>query len=113
MLFFFHDPATTEIYTLSLHDALPIWPWANARVYLVPLEPRSRANATLTSAALAPAADSGQAPALEVGAVSYDAVAGSGAQDFALEARELAGAGTPATRDLSLGRGFVSLGAAG
>src|SRR5437868_12664318 len=22
--FFFHDPATTEIYTLSLHDALPI-----------------------------------------------------------------------------------------
>src|SRR5205807_9991006 len=25
LLFFFHDPATTEIYTLSLHDALPIW----------------------------------------------------------------------------------------
>src|SRR5438876_3692811 len=24
--FFFHAPATTEIYTLSLHDALPIWP---------------------------------------------------------------------------------------
>src|SRR5437868_8293875 len=23
-LFFFHDPATTEIYTLSLHDALPV-----------------------------------------------------------------------------------------
>src|SRR5688572_32731706 len=23
-LFFFHDTATTEIYTLSLHDALPI-----------------------------------------------------------------------------------------
>src|SRR5438034_9208828 len=23
--FFFHDAATTEIYTLSLHDALPIW----------------------------------------------------------------------------------------
>src|SRR5699024_12696772 len=23
--FFFIDPATTEIYTLSLHDALPIW----------------------------------------------------------------------------------------
>src|SRR6202162_6245261 len=22
---FFNDPATTEIYTLSLHDALPIW----------------------------------------------------------------------------------------
>src|SRR5207302_11515003 len=24
-LFFFNDPAPTEIYTLSLHDALPIW----------------------------------------------------------------------------------------
>src|SRR5438034_3142308 len=38
--FFFNDPATTEIYTLSLHDALPIsrstitgltWPWINWR----------------------------------------------------------------------------------
>src|SRR5437879_10318928 len=26
LLFFFNDPATTEIYTLSLHDALPIFP---------------------------------------------------------------------------------------
>src|SRR6266496_6445177 len=25
--FFFNDTATTEIYTLSLHDALPIWAW--------------------------------------------------------------------------------------
>src|SRR6266496_5205909 len=25
--FFFNDTATTEIYTLSLHDALPIFPW--------------------------------------------------------------------------------------
>ena len=24
--FFFNDTATTEIYTLSLHDALPIYP---------------------------------------------------------------------------------------
>src|SRR3712207_7205599 len=24
-VFFFNDPATTEIYPLSLHDALPIW----------------------------------------------------------------------------------------
>src|SRR4051812_50069944 len=29
--FFFNDPATTEIYTLSLHDALPIWWWATGR----------------------------------------------------------------------------------
>src|SRR2546429_6008421 len=25
LFFFFNDPATTEIYTLPLHDALPIW----------------------------------------------------------------------------------------
>src|SRR3712207_9210470 len=29
MFFFFNDTATTEIYTLSLHDALPIWPAFN------------------------------------------------------------------------------------
>src|SRR2546421_6280247 len=28
--FFFNDTATTEIYTLSLHDALPISSWATA-----------------------------------------------------------------------------------
>src|SRR5260370_5816879 len=27
--FFFNDTATTEIYTLSLHDALPIYFWRN------------------------------------------------------------------------------------
>jgi len=27
IFFFFNDTATTEIYTLSLHDALPILPW--------------------------------------------------------------------------------------
>src|SRR5688572_33332736 len=30
LIFFFNDPATTEIYTLSLHDALPIWDGARA-----------------------------------------------------------------------------------
>src|SRR5258707_6539204 len=29
--FFFNDTATTEIYTLSLHDALPIWPTSSSR----------------------------------------------------------------------------------
>src|SRR6478735_12635137 len=29
--FFFNDTATTEIYTLSLHDALPICSWAARR----------------------------------------------------------------------------------
>src|SRR3712207_7375649 len=32
LFFFFNDTATTEIYTLSLHDALPIWdPGVHAR----------------------------------------------------------------------------------
>src|SRR2546428_13683299 len=31
IFFFFNDTATTEIYTLSLHDALPILPSAGAR----------------------------------------------------------------------------------
>src|SRR2546430_6121156 len=30
--FFFNDTATTEIYTLSLHDALPIWRPALRRI---------------------------------------------------------------------------------
>src|SRR5215204_7441393 len=29
--FFFNDTATTEIYTLSLHDALPISAWSSSR----------------------------------------------------------------------------------
>src|SRR5260221_5403046 len=31
IFFFFNDTATTEIYTLSLHDALPISPFAEHR----------------------------------------------------------------------------------
>src|SRR4030043_2225086 len=37
--FFLKDTAPTEIYTLSLHDALPIWPSCAARAP----RPRSRA----------------------------------------------------------------------
>src|SRR5262249_56308351 len=33
-LFFFNDPATTDIYTLSLHDALPIYCLAHDRSVL-------------------------------------------------------------------------------
>src|SRR2546430_13649955 len=46
--FFFNDTATTEIYTLSLHDALPIWRsgrscWREmTRVLLVPDLPLER-----------------------------------------------------------------------
>src|ERR1043166_3053645 len=32
LFFFFNDTATTEIYTLSLHDALPIWLHVDPRV---------------------------------------------------------------------------------
>src|SRR6267154_6488856 len=39
LFFFFNDPATTEIYTLSLHDALPI----SRRTSLLPATPRSPA----------------------------------------------------------------------
>src|SRR3712207_8505546 len=38
MFFFFNDTATTEIYTLSLHDALPIC--------VMPKGPRAHASAT-------------------------------------------------------------------
>src|SRR3712207_7666958 len=33
MAFFFNDTATTEIYTLSLHDALPIYQWSDVVTY--------------------------------------------------------------------------------
>src|SRR3712207_6893130 len=36
MFFYFNDTATTEIYTLSLHDALPICDAAVGRFLLVP-----------------------------------------------------------------------------
>src|SRR5256885_10021812 len=37
LFFFFNDTATTEIYTLSLHDALPICAAARGRLELVRL----------------------------------------------------------------------------
>src|ERR1051326_1463407 len=42
-VFFFNDPAPTEIYTLSLHDALPIWLGRRAQTDpRRPLRPRHR-----------------------------------------------------------------------
>src|SRR3712207_7976899 len=41
--FFFNDTATTEIYTLSLHDALPIWPGRARRPRRPPAAGRGRA----------------------------------------------------------------------
>src|SRR2546426_12082805 len=37
LFFFFNDTATTEIYTLSLHDALPISPLTFSQTVSVPL----------------------------------------------------------------------------
>src|SRR5260221_7238649 len=36
LFFFFNDTATTEIYTLSLHDALPISSWTASSAYRRP-----------------------------------------------------------------------------
>src|SRR5437763_12929462 len=41
LLFFFKLPATTEIYTLSLHDALPIYPFvAEIRIFTFNFAPK-------------------------------------------------------------------------
>src|SRR3989442_14956453 len=40
--FFFNDTATTEIYTLSLHDALPIFQLADGEASLMPDDRRRR-----------------------------------------------------------------------
>src|SRR2546427_8880213 len=55
--FFFNDTATTEIYTLSLHDALPIWcrawgylivrPWHAAARSALMVQPPARGTRTV------------------------------------------------------------------
>src|SRR5215216_6916316 len=54
--FFFNDTATTEIYTLSLHDALPIsWccvpppPWTHGQSVFPASAPRDRKSTRLNS----------------------------------------------------------------
>src|SRR6202171_6868395 len=46
VIFFFNDTATTEIYTLSLHDALPIWRGWGIRRRAWPHRPRRRSPAS-------------------------------------------------------------------
>ena len=77
----------------------PDGPWDRARVYLVPLEPRSRANAMLSDAALAPT--EGEL-ALSVTGSAFGAPPG----DLAVDVRE-------ARTDAELGRGFLDLPARG
>src|SRR3712207_9055946 len=58
VVFFFNDTATTEIYTLSLHDALPILSrWAPSRMERSP-RPGMRASRLPHSAPAASAASS-------------------------------------------------------
>src|SRR3712207_7912754 len=48
VLFFFNDTATTEIYPLSLHDALPIWvEMRRAQPEQIRKEPRHRVDAEI------------------------------------------------------------------
>src|SRR5438034_4768213 len=46
LFFFFNDTATTEIYTLSLHDALPIYPGLARSPGAVPLDLMPRRSST-------------------------------------------------------------------
>ena len=75
--------------------AAPDGPWAESRVYLVPLAPRNRANVGLSDAALAPTESE---VALTVSALAFNAAAG----DLAVEVRDAEG-------DAELGRGFLDL----
>src|SRR5205814_5409830 len=49
--FFFNDPATTETYTLSLHDALPILTPASWAILAASLSSASRPSSSSTSSA--------------------------------------------------------------
>src|SRR5947199_7806066 len=52
VFFFFNDTATTEIYTLSLHDALPIYASGGSAGSVPPRRPRSRQRAPALGPAL-------------------------------------------------------------
>src|SRR3712207_7998729 len=54
LFFFFNDTATTEIYTLSLHDALPIFSSIpRSTPQPVPIRPRSSRSSVVTPAEVA------------------------------------------------------------
>src|SRR3712207_9168581 len=61
LFFFFNDTATTEIYTLSLHDALPIYSPHRARLERGSSRKPRRSRPAPSSKALAPLAASGGA----------------------------------------------------
>lgn len=84
----------------GVEPAAPPGPWEHARVFLVPLAPRTRANVALTDAALAPAAGGA---ALTVSAIAFDA----GPGDLAVAAVDAGPGGG------ELARGFLGLPARG
>src|SRR5256884_5915388 len=53
IFFFFNDTATTEIYTLSLHDALPICPASDSAAMNTLLSPRCTKRGPAAYAAIA------------------------------------------------------------
>src|SRR3712207_7397126 len=57
LIFFFNDTATTEIYTLSLHDALPISARTTTGTWAcrVPAAPARRSTTTAASSTAGPA----------------------------------------------------------
>src|SRR5688572_31698097 len=72
-LFFFNEPATTDIYTLSLHDALPIYRAGDA--------PVPAGAQGLDEHLLVPDADAGEAVGSEVGGVADTPRSGEGCID--------------------------------
>src|SRR5205085_11861227 len=59
-MFLFHHTATTYIYTLSLHDALPILNWARVRPRI---DVRRRVNDAIAKIVLATCSSDGTCPA--------------------------------------------------
>src|SRR3712207_9177139 len=70
-IFFFNDTATPEIYTLSLHDALPI--------FAIEAAPARKRHPTVILAALHDLALAGRAPALAAACAAADGDAAAGA----------------------------------
>src|SRR2546421_8795800 len=85
--FFFNDTATTEIYTLSLHDALPIWAARAAGLPAIDAWLRLRqARVTRdTAVAFRLLADLPAPAAREAGAARAQALLAAGASVAALE----------------------------
>jgi Aerotolerance regulator N-terminal/von Willebrand factor type A domain len=94
-LFWFSDFQSAGFAGAAAEPAAPDGPWAQSRVYLVPLEPRSHTNVALADAALAPT-ETGLA--LSVTGVAFGATPG----DLAVDVH-------PVGSEEDLGRGFLNL----